>query len=51
MSGRLISPKTWDRILEIFGACLDSPRTIWAACGVICAINCVLVCMKPKMAM
>ena len=30
---------------------LDSPRTIWESCGVIYAINCVIVCMRPKMAM
>ena len=37
--------------MEIFGAVLDSPRAIWAACGVICALNCVLMCMRPEMAM
>ena len=30
---------------------MDSPRTIWAAYGVVYAINCVLVCMRPEMAM
>ena len=50
VSGRLIGLKTWDRIVEIFGAVLDSPRTVWAACGVIYAINCVLVCMRSEMA-
>ena len=30
---------------------LDSPRTIWESCGVIYAINCVIVCMRPEMAM
>ena len=47
----MIGPKTWDRIVEIFGAHLDSPRTVWAACVVIYALNYVLVCMRPKMAM
>ena len=51
MSGRLIGPKTWDRIVKIFGVVFDSPRTVWAACGVIYAINCVLVCMRSEMAM
>ena len=37
--------------MEIFGAVLDSPRIVWAACGVIYAINYVLVCMRPEMAM
>ena len=27
--------------MQIFGAVLDNPRTVWAACGVIYAINCV----------
>ena len=37
--------------MEIFGAVLDSPQTVWAACGVIYVINCVLVCMRQEMAM
>ena len=49
--GRLIGPKTWDRIVGIFGAILDSARTVWAAWVVIYALNCVLVCMRPGMAM
>ena len=49
--GRLIGPKTWDRIVGIFGAILDSPRTVWAAWVVIYALNHVLVCMRPGMAM
>ena len=28
----------------------DSPRTVWAASGIIYAINCVLVCMRSEMA-
>ena len=49
--GSLIGPKSWDRIVGIFGAILDSPRTVWAAWVVIYALNHVLVCMRPKMAM
>ena len=49
--GRLIGPKTWDRIVGIFGAILDSPRTVWAAWVVIYALNHVLVCMRPGMTM
>ena len=33
--GRMIGPKTWDRIvefLETFGAVRDSPKTGWAVC-------------------
>ena len=30
---------------------LDSPRTVWATCVIIYALNYVLVYMKPKMAM
>ena len=39
VSGRLIGPKFWDRIVEIFGAILDSPQTVWAAWVVIYALN------------
>ena len=39
MSGRLIGPKTWDRIIGILEARLDSPWTVWAACVVIYALN------------
>ena len=46
----MIDPKTWDRIVEILGARLDSPRIVWAACVVIYALNHVLVCMRPEMA-
>ena len=51
MRGRLIGPKTWDRIVGIFGVILDSPRTVWAAWVVIDALNHVLVCMRLEMAM
>ena len=37
--------------MGIFGAVLDSPRTVWAACVVIYALNHILVSMRPKMAM
>ena len=37
--GRLIGPKTWNPIVGIFGARLDSPRTVWAACVVIYVLN------------
>ena len=47
VSDRLIGPKTWDRIVEIFGARFGHSTDVWAACGVIYAINCVLVCMSP----
>ena len=30
---------------------MDSPRTVWATCGAIYAINCVLMCMRPEIAM
>ena len=28
---------------------LDNPRTFWATCVIIYALNYVLVCMRPKM--
>ena len=37
--GRLIGPKTWDRIFRIFGAILNSPRTIWECLGCDLFIN------------
>ena len=49
--GRLIGPKTWDRIIGKFGAILDSPQTVWAAWVVIYTLNCVLMCMRPEMVM
>ena len=30
---------------------LDSPRTVWATCVIIYALNYVLMCMRPEMAM
>ena len=47
MRGRLIGPKTWDRIVGIFGQSTD----YLAAWVVICALNYVLMCMMPEMAM
>ena len=29
----------------------DCPRTVWVVNGIICAINHVLMCMRPEMAM
>ena len=49
--GRLIGSKTWDRIVGIFRAILDTPQTVWAAWVVIYALNHVFVCMRPRMAM
>ena len=39
------------KFLEPVWTVRDSVWTVWAACGVIYAINCVLVCMRPRMAM
>ena len=43
MNGHLIGPKTLDRIVGILRARLDNPRTVWAACVVIYALNHVLM--------
>ena len=48
---RLIGPKTWDRIVGIFGDGLDSPRTVWSSWVMIYALIHGLVCMRPGMAM
>ena len=42
MRGRLIGPKTWDRVVGILNLVLDSVVTVWTARGVFYAINCVL---------
>ena len=50
----MIGPKTWDRIvefLETFWAVRDSPETGWAVCVGNYALNSVLVCMRPRIAM
>ena len=39
------------KFLELVWTVRDSVWTVWAACSVIYAINCVLVCMRPEMAM
>ena len=55
MRGRLIGPKTWDRIVENFWRPFeqfsDSPHTVWAIGVGICVINCALVNRRPKMGM
>ena len=48
--GRLIDPKTW---AELFGfmepkfIVHDCSRTVWVANGVIHAIDCVVMCVRP----
>ena len=51
MSGCLIGPKTWDRIVGICEPVLDSVGTVLGGCVIIYAINYVLVCMRQVMAM
>ena len=48
MSGRLIGPKTRNRIVEIFGARFGQSTNCLGSLGVIYAINYVLVCMRPE---
>ena len=46
-----MGPKTWDRsvkIMELVWTVRDSPRTVWAASGIIHAINYVVMCMRPE---
>ena len=50
MSGRLISPKTWDIIIGIFEPVLDSLGTVWVVCVIIYAINYALGVFGPEMA-
>ena len=53
LNGRLICLKTWDRIIEIFGSHGAAHNSLWAVWVVnyeIYAINHVLVCIRPEMA-
>ena len=49
--GRLIGPKSWDRIVIIFGAIFTvhglCAWTVWAVCVMIYALNHVVMCMTP----
>ena len=51
LNGHLIGPKTWDRIVGIFGDGLDSPRTVWLSWVMIYSLIHGLVCMRSGMAM
>ena len=54
MRGRLIGPKTWDQIVGIFEAHWTVSECVGAVLGVCfinCEINCMLVRMRPEMAM
>ena len=52
--GRLIGPKSWDRIVIIFGAIFTvhglCAWTVWAVCVMIYALNHVVMCMRPTSA-
>ena len=54
LNGRLIGPKTWDRIVVIFfkRPFLHSPwvGAVWVNCVLIYVLNCALVCIGPVMA-
>ena len=53
MRGRLIGPKTWDRIVWIYGTQItvrDCSWTVWVSNGVIHAMDCIVVCIRPEMA-
>ena len=52
--GRRIGPKTWDRIVEFFGDFWDSrecPETVVGCFVRIYALNSMLVCVRPGIAM
>ena len=52
--GCLIGPKSWDRIVIIFGAIFIvnglCAWTVWAICVMIYALNHVVMCMRPESA-
>ena len=52
VSGNLIDPKTWDRIVWIYGTQItvrDCSRTVLVANGVIHAMDCIVIFMRPEM--
>ena len=54
MRGRLIGPKTWDRIVGNFEAIwtvYDYVGAVLGVCFINYEINCMLVRMRPEMAM
>ena len=44
-------PNLGAKVWKFLEPVLHSPRTIWATCVIIYALNYVLVCMRPEMAM
>ena len=50
MRGRLIGPKTWDLIVRIWTVS-DCVGAVLGVCFINYEINCVLVRMRPKIAM
>ena len=44
-------PKLGTEVWKFLEPVLDSPQTVWATCVISYALNYVLVCMRPKMAM
>ena len=51
--GRLIGPKTWDRIFWIYGTQItvrDCSWTVWVANGVIHAMEFIVICVRSEMA-
>ena len=51
--GRLIGPKTWDRIVWIYGTQItvcDFSQTVLVTNGVIHVMDCIVICMRLEMA-
>ena len=48
--GRLICLKTWDRIMEPKFTVRECSRTVWVTNGVIYAMNYIVICVRPEMA-
>ena len=44
LNGRLIGPKTWDQIVGIFGALMDSPWRCMDCLGCLCCDLCIKSC-------
>ena len=51
--GRLIGPKTWTKLfgfMEPKNSVCDCSQTVWVSNGVIHAMDCIVVCIRPEMA-
>ena len=46
---QILEPNCW-KILKPIGAVCDCPRAVWVVACKICETNCIVMCMRPEMA-